>query len=131
MTVKNPQLIPLFNKIKRFIEPYSKYFNIVENEAEYGLVYNGQIEFDKFKRDEVYFCGIIIQKHYVGFYFMPQYTTNKGPEYFSGPDFLKLLKGKSCYYITEKSFTKKVQDELKQALKKGLESYKNKEWIKI
>ncbi len=130
MSVKNPDLIPLFNKIKTLIKPYEKYFTVADGEGAYSLVHKGEIYIGKYTRDEVYFVGILIQKHYVGFYFMPQYSTEHKPDYFSGEDLLKLLKGKSCYYIVENKFTSEVQDQLKEALKKGFECYKKKGWVK-
>ena len=78
------------------------------------------------KRKEVFFAGLIIQKSYVGFYFMPIYTDTDLKEIFK-PELLKLLKGKSCFHI------KKLDDELKrqieEALEIGYELYKKDEWI--
>lgn len=62
---------------------------------------------------------------------MPQYTTREGgPEYFSGQELRKPLKGKSCYHITEVKFDDIVEAQLKEALDKGLGSYKKLGWIK-
>lgn len=130
MTIKNKDLIPLFNKLKKLVEPYSKYFSIDENESGYALIHKGLVDFGKYQRDEVYFVGIMIQKNYVGFYFMPQYTTDNDPQYFSKPELLKLLKGKSCYYITEKKYSEQIESQIKEALDKGFEIYRKKGWTK-
>jgi hypothetical protein len=135
MPVKNTELIPLFNKLKNIISAYSSYFDINENESGYSLVYKGEVKFNKYTRDEVYFVGVMIQKAYIGFYFIPQYSTEFGPEYFAGPNMLKLLKGKSCYYLKPKLFedpeqAKALIDEIKSMLEKGLNVYKEKGWVR-
>ena len=50
------------------------------------------------QRREVFFAGIIIQKNYVGFYYMPIYAKPDLKTVFQ-PELLKLLKGKSCFHI--------------------------------
>jgi hypothetical protein len=139
MSIKNPNLIPLFEKLKALLEPYAPYFEVEESDGEYGLVHKGEVKTDKGgyalkgkelrELSEVYFAGLIIQKSYVGFYFMPQYTTGLPPENFSEIELLKLLKGKSCYYITGKHFTPEVKGLIKQALDKGFEEYKKRGWV--
>lgn len=106
------------------------YFTVLENEGAYNLIHKGIVEFDKYKRDEVYFASLLIQKNFVGFYFMPQYTTENGPEFYSAKNLISLLKGKSCYNITESAFTAEVEADLDAALRKGLTAYKEKGWIK-
>jgi hypothetical protein len=130
MAVKNPDLIPLFEEIKNLMKVYEKHFDIKEGEGAYNLIYKGNVEVGKYVRDEVYFASALIQKNFVGFYFMPQYTTGYTPEYFSGSNMLKVLKGKSCYNVSEKTFKEEFKVELVEALKKGFETYKKKGWIK-
>lgn len=133
MAIKNPELIPLFNQLKAILETYSKHFDVLESEGAYHLIYIGEVKFDKYVRDEVYFASLMIQKNFVGFYFMPQYTTQNGPEYFAGQNMLKLLKGKSCYNITQKAYTENtnvLKEEIETMLKKGVESYKKLGWTK-
>ena len=78
------------------------------------------------KRKEVFFAGLIIQKGYVGFYFMPVYTDEESKEFFK-PELLRHLKGKSCFHI------KKLDGELVQqidaALQDGFALYQTKGWI--
>jgi len=78
------------------------------------------------KRKEIFFAGLIIQKHYVGFYFMPVYSQPEIKKLF-GEELLATLKGKSCFYI--KHDDPVVLAQTKDALKKGLELYKNKGWV--
>ncbi|MCU0503664.1 MAG: DUF1801 domain-containing protein [Anaerolineae bacterium] len=78
------------------------------------------------KRKEVYFAGLIIQKGYVGFYFMPIYAETDLKTVFK-PELLRLLKGKSCFHI------KKLDDELplqlEAALKIGYAQYQERGWV--
>ena len=50
------------------------------------------------KRKEVYFAGLIIQKSYVGFHFMPVFAEAHLKPVFA-PELLELLKGKSCFHF--------------------------------
>ena len=72
------------------------------------------------KRKEVYFAGLIIQKGYVGFYFMPVYAETDLKAVFA-PELLKLLKGKSCFHI--KKLDPALLDQIKSALQIGYEAY--------
>jgi len=63
------------------------------------------VEFAGKKRKEVFFAGIIIQKNYVGFYYIPIYTDTDLKTVFK-PEMLGLLKGKSCFH------TRKLTSEL-------------------
>jgi hypothetical protein len=78
------------------------------------------------KRKEIFFAGLIIQKDYVGFYFMPIYAETDLKPVFK-PELLRLLKGKSCFHI------KKLDDELlrqiEAALKIGYELYQERGWV--
>ncbi len=78
------------------------------------------------KRKEIFFAGLIIQKDYVGFYFMPIYAETELKTVFK-PELLRLLKGKSCFHI------KKLDDELlrqiEAALKVGYEMYQQRDWV--
>ena len=78
------------------------------------------------KRDEVYFAGLILQKGYVGFYFMPVSTHSEQTAVFA-PGLLALLKGKSCFHV------KRLDDELAghvdAALATGFDLYRERGWV--
>lgn len=93
---------------------------------EFKLVSKKKVVIADRPRDEVYFAGIIIQKGYVGFYYMPIYVDTNLKKEFS-EDFLNNLKGKSCIYI--KRWDKDIEKEVKKALKIGLKQYKDKGWV--
>jgi len=79
------------------------------------------------KRDELWFAGIIVQKGYVGFYYMPVYAEPEMKKIFK-PELLKCLKGKSCFHI--KKYDKEIFSQIKSALKVGYDAYLEKGWIK-
>jgi hypothetical protein len=78
------------------------------------------------KRKEVYFAGLIIQKGYVGFYFMPVYADTDLKAVFA-LELLKLLKGKSCFHI--KKLTPELLGQVKSALQVGYEAYQARGWV--
>lgn len=69
MEVQNPDLTPLFNKVKLLIESYSKYFNPQMNSVVTRDLRSENLntEFDGNKQTKVYFCGLFIQSTYLGF----------------------------------------------------------------
>jgi hypothetical protein len=75
---------------------------------------------------EVGLAAIILQKGYVGFYFMPIYV-EPGLKKKLSPSLTKLLKGKTCFYI------KKLDDDLlkhiESALDEGVKCYKGRGWL--
>ena len=71
-------------------------------------------------------AAVILQKGYVGFYFVCIYGNDEVRKQLS-PAFLKLLKGKSCFHV------KKLDDGLRQdietALQLGTKAYKARGWL--
>ena len=78
------------------------------------------------KRKEVYFAGLIIQKGYVGFYFMPVYSDAEVKDFFK-PELLSRLKGKSCFHI--KKLDEALLGQIDEALQRGYALYVQKGWI--
>ena len=78
------------------------------------------------KRKEVYFAGLIIQKGYVGFYFMPVYSDVEMKDFFK-PELLSRLKGKSCFHI--KKLDETLLGQIDEALQRGYALYVQKGWI--
>lgn len=127
MPVKNPELVPLFEEAKKLLLPYEKHFNARHDEpGGYDLWSEKDVVIEGRKRKGVFFAGLIIQKHYVGFYYMPIYADEKAAEFF-GPELLKLLKGKSCFYL--KALTPEIKKQMKSALAGGFELYKQRGWV--
>ncbi len=78
------------------------------------------------KRKEVYFAGAIIQKSFVGFYYMPVYDSPEMKKLFP-PELLSLLKGKSCFHI--KTLDARLLRQIKSALAAGYKLYKKNGWV--
>lgn len=78
------------------------------------------------KKKEVFFAAVIIQKEFVGFYFMPVYTDVEMIRVIQ-PELRKLLKGKSCFHI--KKCDAVLLRHIKDALAAGYEQYRMNGWI--
>jgi hypothetical protein len=78
------------------------------------------------KRDEVYFAGLIAQRGYVGFYFMPVYTHAEQVDLFA-PELLALLEGKSCFHVKRLDDT--LAAHVDAALAAGFELYRERGWV--
>lgn len=127
MEVKNPDLLPLFHKLKAILVPYEKYFTPRHNEpGYYDLWSEKEVEINGRLRKEVFFTGLIIQKHYVGFYYMPVYTNVEMKKFFP-PELLATLKGKSCFYI--KKDDPLLLRQIEQVLDAGLQLYQKRGWV--
>lgn len=121
------ELIPIFNELKKLISAYKKGHLVVSGEQPggYGLWSDKTAEVAGKERD-IHFVGLLIQKGYVGFYFMPVYTDPSLKDQLH-PDLVKCLKGKSCFHI--KKNDPELMKHVKDALKTGYENYKAKGWI--
>ena len=84
------------------------------------------IVIDGRRRKDVYFCGLVIQKSYVGFYFMPLYADDDLSAVF-GPELLATLKGKSCFHL--RRLTPELKEQLTAALAAGWLLYEERGWV--
>ncbi len=117
----------IFAKLKELLAKYNPPFTPkTDNERWYDLYSNKEVEVWGRKRTEVYFAGIIIQKAYVGFYYMPVYAEPERKTLFK-PELLKLLKGKSCFHI--KKLDEELEKQIEQALADGFEMYRQRGWV--
>jgi hypothetical protein len=78
------------------------------------------------KRKEIFFAGLIIQKDYVGFYFMPVYSDEQVKDFFK-PELLSCLRGKSCFHI--KKLDAELLRQIDEALQTGYALYQQKGWV--
>lgn len=125
--IKNPDLLPLFEELRKILTPYEEYFSPRHNEpGYYDLWVEKDITIEGRKHKGVFFAGLIIQKSYVGFYYMPVYLDTEIKKMF-GPELLKTLKGKSCFYI--KNNDPILITQVIKALEMGLKIYKKRGWI--
>ncbi len=122
----NENLLPIFNEIKALMKKYEKgtFVALSDNEAKYDLWSKKQYHLFGKMREEIYFAEIKIQSGYVGFYFFPIYAFPEETNNLIEPELLKLLKGKTCFHV--KKYDKEIMAQIKSALKKGYDSYKEK-----
>ncbi|MGB8191334.1 MAG: hypothetical protein WCF67_05410 [Chitinophagaceae bacterium] len=124
-----PQLTPIFAELKKLLLPYLKKGTLVERGDQpggYSLWVDKPAKVAEGKIQDVFFAGLLIQKGYVGFYFMPVYA-NPAMKSQMHPDLVKCLKGKSCFHI--KKNNPELMLEVKEALKMGYEDFKKKGWV--
>ncbi|MBT4538871.1 DUF1801 domain-containing protein [Candidatus Woesearchaeota archaeon] len=121
------ELVNIFKKLKKILKKYENPLKPkFDLDSKYDLWSFKDLEIAGRKRKEIYFAGLIIQSNYVGFYFMPIYTNTKLKNVFK-PELLSLLKGKSCFHI--KSLNEELENQIEDALKKGIQLYKRRKWI--
>ena len=123
-----PEMILIFERLKKLLKPYAKGV-IKAYEATYGqinLVSHKPVEIAGRKREELWFVSALIQKGYVGLYYMPIYGYKELGKQIH-PELMKCLKGKACFHI------KKNDDELfkqiDEALALGYDAYKKMKWV--
>ena len=122
----------IFDELKTIMEKYTPPFSVktpseaLKKKRSYELTSYKKVVIAGRPKDEVYFAGIIIQKDYVGFYYMLAYAEPQVREQLS-QEFLALMKGKSCFYI--RSTDKAVLDQVRKSLDIALKYYKQKSWV--
>jgi len=124
-----PELVPIFEALKSLMLPYIK-GSIEMQGGKNGqmiLLSRKPVTIEGRKRDELWFAGILVQKGYVGFYFMPIYALEAEVGKQIQPEFMKLLKGKACFHIKKNEAS--TYEQVKKALKIGYDSYKKRGWI--
>ena len=120
------ELRPMFDTLKLLLQKYQPpLVPKVENDSSYDLWSFRPLVIDGRKRSEIFFAGLMIQKSYVGFYFMPMYVQPEIKEIFA-PELLNLLKGKSCFHV--KSLTPELLTSIEAVLKAGFACYQARGW---
>ena len=123
-----PEMVIIFEQIKKMLLPYVKgSLELVGgNGGMLCLVSQKPVEIQGRKRDELWFAGILVQKGYVGFYYMPVYAQPEMKKVFK-PELLKCLKGKSCFHIKKNDPI--IMTQIQESLKLGYDMYKERGWI--
>ena len=123
-----PQLLPIFDEIKKLFAPYEKGTMKLfgGSDGKVGLVSKKPVEILGRKREELWFASALVQKGYVGFYYMPVYM-NPAVKKLIKPGLLKCLKGKACFYI--RKFDKEIFSQIKEALAIGYREWHQRGWI--
>jgi hypothetical protein len=124
-----PEFVLIFDEIKKLLLPYVK-GTIKLHGGDKGkiiLVSEKKNKVEGRKKDEVWFASALVQKGYVGFYYMPIYTNSEKIRKAIQPELLKCLKGKACFHI--KKADEIILAQIKDALKIGYDSYKQMGWV--
>lgn len=123
-----PEMVIIFEQIKKLLLPYVKgSLELVGgNGGMLCLVSQKPVEIQGRKRDELWFAGILVQKGYVGFYYMPVYAQPEMKKVFK-PELLKCLKGKSCFHIKKNDPI--IMTQIKESLKLGYDMYRERGWL--
>ena len=116
----------LQTSLARYAPPLVARSGGAKAKRDYQLWSEKRVEIDGRKRTEVYFAGLIAQKGYVGFYFMPVYTDPERKTVFA-PGLLSLLRGKSCFHI--RVLDDVLAAEVEDALARGFALYVERGWI--
>jgi hypothetical protein len=116
-----------FDSLKPLLEKYRPPLAAkTESERYFDLWSFKDLEIEGRKRKEVFFAGLIIQKEYVGFYYMPVYAEVEVKALLS-PELLKFLKGKSCFHI--RKLTPELVADIDRALQLGFARYQARGWV--
>lgn len=126
--VRSPDpLGQLFASLKELLLPYAPPLSVMnETPRRIDLVSVKPLVIEGRKRTELYFASLIIQKDYVGFYFMPVYGAPEMKVLFA-PRLLGLLKGKSCFHI--RRLDDELREQVRQALQEGFSMYQKRGWV--
>ena len=124
---KEKMLVEIFQRMRQKISKYAPPFEIrIDEERRYELWSVKELVIEGRKRKEVFFAALIIQKDYVGFYFMPVYAEAELAQVF-GADLRKRLKGKSCFHV--KKLDEGLLGQIESALEIGYQLYRERGWV--
>jgi hypothetical protein len=127
MPVKNPELVPLFEEVKRLLVPYARHFTVRRDEPGFfDLSAERDVVIDGRTRHGVFFAGLIVQKRHLGLYFMPVYADADLATVF-GPELLARFKGKSCFHLERLS--PELAAQIAAALSAGFDLYLARGWV--
>jgi hypothetical protein len=122
-----PELTPIFEAIKNLLFPYEKgTMKLISSAGQVALISKKPVEILGREKDELWFASALVQKGYVGFYYMPVYADPKVKELIK-PELLKCMKGKACFHI--KSYDEQILSQVKDALSLGFMRWKKRGWL--
>jgi hypothetical protein len=115
----------LREELERFVPPLEAR-STVAGKDDYQLYSAKPVVRDGRAYKETYFAGVIAQKGYVGFHYMPVYAEPEVKRLFE-PELLGLLKGKSCFHV--KRLDDELRGQIRRALDAGFALYRERGWI--
>jgi hypothetical protein len=117
----------IVDEVVSLLAKYSPPFEVRRDAKDgYHLWSNKPVVIDGRKHKEFYFAGVIPQKNYIGFYYMPVYTDPERKALFK-PELLARLKGKSCFHL--RKLEPELRAQINAALEDGFKLYKDKGWV--
>jgi hypothetical protein len=124
-----PGLVLIFEELKKLFLPYVKGAIKLHggDKGKIILVSEKDIEVSGRKMSEIWFASALVQKGYVGFYYMPMYAQPEKIKARIGPELMGCLKGKSCFHINKND--KIIFSQIAQALKAGYDCYEKMGWV--
>lgn len=131
---KEGSLESVFAELQRLLAPYAPPFkpssgSTLDGKLEYHLVVPQDVVIPGAyggKPTQIAMASVILQKDFVGFYFMPIYL-NPELKKNMAPTLLKLLKGKTCFHV--QAIDAQVIADVNAALALGLKSFKDRDWV--
>jgi hypothetical protein len=123
-----PELKIIFEALVKLLLPYNKGTIALSGGKDGKIILTSvkEIVIGERKLDEVWFVSALVQKGYVGFYYMPIYM-NEPVKKKIQPELLKCLKGKACFHI--KKLDAQLIAQIKDALRIGYACYKERGWV--
>ena len=115
----------LREELARFVPPLEARTGTVADKDDYLVSSPKEAIRHGRKYPETYFAGVIGQKAYVGFYFMPVQAQEQSRIF--APELLALLKGKSCFHF--KRLDAELLGHVRAALDGGFALYRERGWI--
>jgi hypothetical protein len=124
-----PEMVVVFKAIKKLILPYVNKGALklyANTGGQINLISHKTVVIAGKKREDIWFVSALIQKGYVGFYYMPIYMHDEMQKQFS-PAFIKCLKGKACFHI--KNTNPEILKDIEKAIRIGYEEYEKRGWV--
>lgn len=122
-----PELTPIFEAIKKLLLPYKKgTMKLISSPGQVVLISKKPVEILGRKKNELWFASALVQKGYVGFYYMPVYGDSRVKQLIK-PELLKCLKGKSCFHI--KRYDAEILSQIQDALGVGYTLWRKMGWL--
>ncbi len=123
---KDP-LVELFKQLKPLLKKYSPPLKAKkDSDTGYELWSDKQVVIADKMKSEIFFAAFMVQKGFVSFYYFPVHTHPEVKKELQ-PKLLKLLKGKSCFHITQADDV--LRKDIEGALDFGFKFYQEKGWI--
>ncbi len=123
-----PELVPIFEEIKNMLLPYENGTLKIHGgtDGKVMLISHKPVEIAGRPREELWFASALIQKGYVGLYYMPVYMNDPVKRQLF-PELMKCLKGKACFHIKQNN--DQLFEQIASAIQIGYDAYLQKGWL--